>query len=119
MEKFFSDLRQTVSGAVKKSGELIELTKAKMAANDTKTAIKNEFVKLGELAYLAAKGEENPATDAEALVYKIDELKETLAEQEAKIAELGGKKICADCGKMVAGDSAFCPACGNSMESVD
>ena len=119
MEKFFSDLKQTVNGAVKKSGELIELTKAKMAANDTKIAIKNEFIKLGELAYLAAKGEETPATDAEALVCKIDDLKETLAEQEIKIAELGGKKICNHCGKMVADDSAFCPACGNPVKDID
>ncbi len=113
MEKFFSDLKQTVNSAVKKSGELVELTKLKLAAGDTKSAIQLNFTKLGEIAYLAAKGEDTPAADAEALVAKIDELKELLTQQEEKIAELSSKKICQQCGKACQDEASFCPACGN------
>ncbi len=116
MEKFFSDLKNTVNTAVKKSGELVELTKLKVAIADTKNAIRSRYESLGEMAYLAAKGEENPATDAETLVAEIDELKDTLSEQEAKAAELSKKKICSLCGKAVAEDAAFCPSCGNPMQ---
>ncbi len=119
MEKFFSDLKNTVNSAVKKSGELVELTKLKVAIADSKNAIKNRYASLGELAYLAAKGEENPASDAETLVAEIDELKATLNEQEAKAAELAKKKICSKCGKAVSDDAAFCPACGNPMVDAD
>lgn len=113
MEKLFSDLKQTVNSAVKKSSELVELTKLKLAAGDTKNAIQMNFTKLGEIAYLAAKGEEATAAEAEELVEAIDELKEVLAQQEDKIAELSSKKICSSCGKSCQDDAAFCPACGN------
>ena len=119
MEKFFSDLKQTFGGAVKKSGELIELTKLKLAAGETKNSIRSKLAMLGELAYLAAKGEETSASDAETIVADIDALKITLAEQEAKVAELSNKKICENCGKSVNDDAAFCPACGNPMETVE
>ncbi|MBR7163734.1 MAG: hypothetical protein IKD21_02035 [Clostridia bacterium] len=119
MEKFISDLKQTVNGAVKKSGELIELTKIKMAAADTKNSIQDKFTKLGELTYLAAKGEDMPAADIETIVTEIDELKQTLTEQEAKAAELGGKKICPHCDKALNAEFSFCPACGNPMEDIE
>lgn len=119
MEKLFSDLKQTVNSAVKKSGDLVELTKLKLAASDTKSAIQLNFTKLGEIAYFAAKGEDEPASEAEALVEAIDELKLTLAQQEKKIAELSNKKICPNCGKASHDDAAFCPACGNPFGKPD
>ena len=119
MEKFISDLKNTVNTAVKKSGELVELTKLKVAIADTKNAIRNRFESLGELAYLAAKGEDTPASDAESLVADISELKATLSEQEAKAAELTNKKICSQCGKMAADDAAFCPSCGNPLQKEE
>ena len=119
MEKFLYDLKNTVDGAVKKSGELIELSKVKMAMNDTKNAIREKVIKLGELTYFVAKGEDMPGSDIEELVSQIDELKQVLAEQEAKAAELTGKKICPDCKKVMDEDFAFCPACGAAVADVE
>lgn len=119
MEKFLYDLKQTVNGAVKKSGDLIELTKVKLAINDTKNAIRDRYANLGELTYLATKGEDMPALDIEEIIEEIDALKNTLAEQEAKAALLGGKKICRACGKAAGSDVSFCPACGNPMVDVE
>ncbi len=113
MEKFFADLKQKMNGAVKKSGELVELTKIKMAILDTKNAIKSNYEKLGEMAYLAAKGENTSGSDAEDLVEDVDRLLEVLTQQEQKAAELSNKKICDHCGKACGEDMAFCPACGN------
>lgn len=119
MEKFFADLKQTMNSAVKKSGELVELTKIKMAVMDTKNAIKTNYEKLGEMAYLAAKGDETPGNDAEELVRSIDELLELLSQQEQKAAELSNKKICSHCNKACSDDTAFCPACGNPFVNAD
>ncbi len=119
MEKILYDLKNTVDGAVKKSSELIELTKTKMAMNDTKNAIREKVIRLGELTYFATKGEDMPGIDAEELVAEIDELKQTLSEQEAKAAELAGKKICPHCKKVMDADFAFCPACGIPMDDVE
>lgn len=119
MEKFLYDLKNTVDGAVKKSGELIELTKIKMAMNDTKNDIREKVIRLGELTYFATKGEDMPGYDADELVDEIDKLKQTLSEQEAKAAELTGKKICPHCKKVMEADFAFCPACGIPMEEIE
>ncbi len=119
MDKFLYDLKNTVDGAVKKSGELIELTKMKVAMNDTKNSIRDKFVKLGELTYFVAKGEDMGAADIEAIVAEIDELKQTLTEQEVKAAELTGKKICSHCNKIMSEEFSFCPACGNPMDDVE
>ncbi len=113
MENFFSDLKQTFNSAVKKSGELVELGKAKFSVADTKSSIQARYALLGELAYLTAKGEEVAAEDAEKIVAEIDELKAALAEHETKAAELAGKKVCENCGKSCPNDAAFCASCGN------
>ena len=119
MERFFSELKSRMNVAVKKSGELVELTKIKLAGGDTKNAIKLNYEKLGELAYLAAKGDDMSGGEAEALVVKIDELRELLAQQEAKLAELANKKICPHCEKVCQDEAAFCPACGNPFGDAE
>ncbi|MBQ9915566.1 MAG: zinc ribbon domain-containing protein [Clostridia bacterium] len=119
MEKIISDLKQTFNSAVKKSGELVEFTKAKLAATDIKNNIQTRYAKLGELAYLTAKGEDVSAEIAENLVAEIDELKIALAEKEAKAADLSNKKVCASCGKASPAEASFCPACGNPFTDAE
>ncbi|MBE7021715.1 MAG: hypothetical protein E7414_00605 [Ruminococcaceae bacterium] len=115
MEKFLSDLKQTVNSAVKKSGELVEVTKLKMAAGDTKRELQTQFIKLGELVYLTAKSDEPQESGAEEIIAKIDELKETLRQQETHIADLTSKKVCPGCGKMSEDTASFCAACGEKF----
>ena len=119
MEKFFADLKQTVNSAVKKSGELVELTKIKIAVGDTKNTIRSKYEQLGELAYLAAKGEATPADTAEDIVAEIDRLIDLLSQQELKLAELANKKICSNCGKASVEEASFCPACGNPFHHAE
>ena len=57
MDKFFSDIKKTFGGAVKKSGEVVELTKLKLAIADTKSELKAKFCELGEMFYKEQKGE--------------------------------------------------------------
>ena len=115
MEKLFSDLKQKVNTAVKKSGELVEVTKLKMALGDTKNELEAQFKKLGEMVYLAAKTDEPQEANAEEIIAKIDELKETLHQQEVSIADLTSKKVCDSCGKTSSEDAAFCASCGKKF----
>ena len=49
MEKIFSDIKKTVDGAVKKSGELVEITKVKLSIVDIKNKIDAKFTLLSYL----------------------------------------------------------------------
>lgn len=51
MDKILSDLKNTARSAVKKSGELLEITKMKMAVSDTKSEISSRFSALGEKSF--------------------------------------------------------------------
>jgi len=116
MEKFLADLKKTMDTAVKKSGELVEVTKLKMAIGNTQNELQAEFLKLGEIVYLTAKSDESQAGNAEEIIARIDELKETLKKQEANIAELTAKKVCDVCGKLCEESAVFCSACGQKLE---
>ncbi|MBE7010461.1 MAG: hypothetical protein E7418_03105 [Ruminococcaceae bacterium] len=117
MEKILADLKKTMNTAVKKSGELLEVTKLKMAIAGTQNEVQAEFVKLGELVYLMAKSDDKPSEDAEEIIAHIDTLKEKISELEANVAELTAKKICASCGKICEETAGFCSACGAKFEA--
>ena len=115
MEKFLADLKETMNGAVKKSGELLELTKLKLAAAETKSKIRGKLEMLGTLAYQSAKGAEVDENAAGDLIAEIDALEEILKEQEAKVAALSGKKVCPVCGHACDTGASFCMRCGNPI----
>lgn len=112
MDKFFSDIKKSVSGAVKKSGEVVELTKLKLAIVDTKSELKSKFNELGEMFYKECKGETADLERTEEIVLQIDELKEVLEVQEAKLASLKNQKICSKCDAPSDVNAKFCSCCG-------
>ncbi len=115
MEKFLADLKETMNGAVKKSGELVELTKMKFAISETKSKIRGKLEMLGTLAYQSAKGMEPVEDAASDLIAEIDALEDSLKEQEAKMAALSGKKVCPVCGHPCESQASFCMHCGNPI----
>lgn len=115
MEKFFADLKETMNGAVKKSGELLELTKIKIATAETKSKIRGKLEMLGTLAYQSAKGIDPADNAAGDLIAEIDALHEILNEQEATVATLSGKKVCPVCGHACENQASFCMSCGNPI----
>ena len=112
MDKFFSDIKKTFGGAVKKSGEVVELTKLKLAIADTKSEIKSKFRQLGEMFYKEQKGESADLEQTEDIIMQIDELKEILEAQESKLASLKKQKICPNCNSSIDADAKFCSRCG-------
>lgn len=116
MDKFFSDMKNTARSAVKKSGELLELTKLKMAAADTKSEIQSKFAELGKLIYEAQKLGNEDSEKTEELLQSLDELHETLSEQEAKLSELKKQKACGVCGNICETKAEYCSKCGAKFE---
>ncbi len=119
MEEIFSNIKKSAASAVKKSGELLEITKMKMAISDTKSELKSNFAVLGKLVYEAQKDEKDFSDDAEEIIWEIDELYEVLEAREAKLAALTKQKVCPNCGKVCEKEAAFCSRCGKEYPIMD
>ncbi|MBQ3225515.1 MAG: zinc ribbon domain-containing protein [Clostridia bacterium] len=119
MEEIFSNIKKSAASAVKKSGELLEITKTKMAISDTKSELKSNFAVLGKLVYEAQKNEKDFSDEAEEIIWEIDELYEVLEAREARLAALTNQKVCPDCGKVCEKEAAFCSRCGKEYPLVD
>ena len=115
MEKIFSDIKRTVDGAVKKSGELFELSKLKLAIGDTKNQIDLRFKELGKMVYEATK-EEKQEDSTEQIFTDINQLYKTLSEQETRLDELKCVVTCPGCGKSCSDDSHYCSSCGAKID---
>lgn len=118
MDKIFADIKNSVGSAVKKSGELVEITKVKLAIADTKSEIKSKLTALGEEIYFAQKDDLSPENAAE-IVRELDELYAILEAQEAKLATLKKQKVCPVCETASDVDAVFCSRCGNKFQQGD
>ncbi|MBQ4517585.1 MAG: zinc ribbon domain-containing protein [Clostridia bacterium] len=121
MENFLDSVKQAMDSAVKKTGQMVEKTKVKLAAVDTKNTLRATYVRLGELTYCAARGDETLGDQIEQVLLEIDRLKETLARQEesanetAGIPGTSGTKYCPHCGASCTPTALFCSNCGKQM----
>ena len=119
MDKIFADIKNSVGSAVKKSGELVEITKVKLAIADTKNEIKSKLAALGEEVYFAQKNDLSPESAAE-LIGELDELYAILEAQEAKLATLKKQKVCPNCDAPSDSEAVFCSRCGSKFsDDVD
>ena len=115
MDKLFSDLKNTAKTAAKKSGDLLEISKLKLAVMETRSRIDDAFQKLGKLVYDSAKNSD-VEFDAESVISEIDELFNTLDEKQEQYAALKNEKKCNVCGEMNALKAVFCSNCGEKFE---
>lgn len=116
MDNIFSDIKSTMGNAVKKSGELLEITKVKISIGETKTKLDEKYKELGEKIYTAKKEETDLTSDFEAIIWQIDELYEVLKNQELKLASLKNEKMCSNCNKNNIDTAVFCSHCGTKFE---
>ncbi len=114
MERIISEIKNTADKVAKKSGELVELSKAKLNIANTKSDISANFKLLGEMIYVAQREdtEVNPER-LDALIAKIDVLYERLAEFNEIANGLMNKKLCPECDKTNDVNASFCSYCGH------
>ncbi len=116
MEKILADLKNTAKTAVKKSSELIEFGKLKIATIDTQNEINKAFCELGKALYNAEKTGSEDAEGLKQMIDEIDALYEKLSLQEEQCAELKSEKKCRACGAKCNDKSKFCHECGEKFE---
>jgi len=120
MDKFFTEIKNTADKVAKKSGELYELSKAKLSMASVKSEISTNFKVLGELVYLSQKNvTETDAQKIEETIAKIDVLYERLEELLQSAAALKNEKLCTSCGKSNPLSSAFCSECGKPFSAQE
>lgn len=113
MERIISEIKTTADKVAKRSGELVELSKAKLNIANTKSSINANFRILGEMVYLSQKDDAEMNPDIfEETVAKIDELYIKLADYNDIAAGLMNKKLCPECRNANESNAVFCSRCG-------
>lgn len=116
MDKILSEIKSRADQVMKKSGELVEKSKVKLAIAGTKSEIGTLFKQLGELVYMAQKEDNSASTEEiENTIAHIDALYEKLEELTKTDSALKNEKICAQCGKSNPIEQTFCGGCGNKF----
>lgn len=120
MERIISEIKSTADKVAKKSGELVELSKAKLNIANTKSDISANFKLLGEMVYIAQRDdtEINPERLDE-IIAKIDVLYERLADFNEIVTGLMNKKLCPECNKTSDAEASFCSNCGYRFGDTD
>lgn len=120
MERIISEIKNTADKVAKKSGELVELSKAKLNIANIKTDISSNYKILGEMIYIAQKDEAevNPER-LEDIISRIDALFERLAEFSEIANGLMNKKLCPECNKTTDSDASFCSVCGYHFSDTE
>ena len=117
MDKFLSELKNTASKVVRKSSELVEISKIKLNIANVKSDISANYKLLGELVYLSQTDDAEPDTEKiQETIARIDELNEKLSALLEDSSALKNEKVCPECAKNNAKDALFCVKCGHKFE---
>lgn len=117
---FWENLKGKVTHAThtvaKKSTELVEITKLKVAISDTEASINKTMRQMGEALYEAYKTGAESYTSLEENCEEIDAAYARIEELQARISELKNAKVCPNCKKEMEREAAFCSGCGEKFE---
>lgn len=118
--EFFEKLKSTISttakSAAKKSNEIVEITKLKMAISGAEADIARLMRDIGELVYEGYKGEmEADAGEMEELCTQIDAKYAEIADAKDQLRTLKKLKQCPVCLEESDPEAAFCARCGNKF----
>ncbi|HEX3026456.1 MAG TPA: zinc ribbon domain-containing protein [Clostridia bacterium] len=98
-----------------KTGEIVELSKMKVAAAELEGKIEREYCELGREVYEAAKANTDVTEQIGLKTTAIDALKGELAGIYVKLDDLKGHKKCAACGFVNIDEANYCIKCGEKL----
>ncbi|MEA4827380.1 MAG: zinc-ribbon domain-containing protein [Clostridium sp.] len=110
--------KESSAVVAKKSGELIEISKLTVSINSNESKMKDLYSEIGKKVF--EKHENGQYIDPE-LVENCNEilaLKTSINEMKQNVNEIRNKKICTNCDTSLSEDTAFCPKCGNKIDSL-
>lgn len=111
-EDILCKAKNVAESAGKKTNDLVEMTKLKMAAAETEKDIASTLEGLGRLVYDGKKAGEDVSAMIDECIGRVDELTEKLEGIREKILEYKNAVRCSQCGVVNTDDSDFCKKCG-------
>lgn len=106
----------TAKTAVRKSGDIVEVTKLNMSVNSEEDKIHKSYFELGRAVYELFKNGEEFVEAAKAICEQIKVYEDNIKEIKLKILGLKNIKECPSCQMELDMEVAFCPKCGAKQE---
>lgn len=119
--EIFESIKNTISStaktAAKKSNELVEITKLKMAISNLEADIARLMRDIGEIVYEGYKsGEADASEELPEICKQIEAKYEDIEASKAKLRKLKNLKLCNSCMTESDPDAVFCPKCGQKFQ---
>lgn len=109
-------LNVATNKVVKKSNELVDVTKLSYAISTEESELKKKYERIGRMVYEAKCGEGELSDEINTLCDDIALSLEKIADLKKQMQILKNKKTCPHCGREMAADAQFCSACGCKNE---
>lgn len=125
---FFDELKKNLSGVsgtvaktsetvVKKSGNVLEIQKAKLKKVSLEGDLKDIYAQLGQL-YFEKYADGDMPKEMALLCERVTACQHAIDEAEQRVALLKGVIICAHCQSEVDKEASYCPKCGAEIIHV-
>ena len=122
MSLFFDDalgkVKNVADAAGKKTTDLVEFSKLKLALTDLNEEINRGYMRLGKITY-ERNTREGADEEAAAIIGEIDGLQEKLASIHDRILAIKNVVRCAECGAINPRQAVFCNQCGAMIKIAE
>ena len=118
-DEFTKGAKDAAAFTMKKTEELTNLAKLKLAIHTEETKLDKCYSEIGSLYYDFQRKEEDHAAEIAALSLEADELNSKLADLRSQLAALQNDVICGKCGAQIPVEATFCPVCGNKQNAEE
>ena len=118
-EDVILNARSAMDAVGKKAGQVIDISKLKLATVDLKSELAQKFQILGNVVYEEKITGKDFTKNKNELIEKITELKAQLDSINDIIANNSQKVKCPVCGTYNAKNSVFCNKCGEKIETEE
>ncbi len=115
-DEITSKLTKTAKKAVRKSNELVEITKMNMAISEAQSALNKLYKELGKTVHKACETQDNVSNEISEKCSEIDDELEHIKKMKDKLAELKKVQYCMSCGHENQREAIFCSKCGMKIE---
>lgn len=114
-DEFTKGAKDAAVFTMKKTEEITNLAKVKLAIHSEQTKLDKCYGEIGELYYDFQRNDEDHAAEIAALLLEADELNTKISALKAQLAALQNDVICEKCGTQIPVEATFCPVCGKKQ----